>query len=265
MRWPAATASEYVRSTSPSPTAARAAINGWVADRTHRLIPELLPAGFLDPNTLLVLVNALYLKAGWVQAFSRPSGNHPFRTAAGATVSVPLMHSSAQRNYATGPDWESVSIPLRYGLAMTAIVPSTGDFATVSSRLDAAVLTAATSGEPRQVELAMPGFTTDLPTDLQKPLRAMGLGVLFDHPDLSGVTGAPGDVAVSGAIHQARIAVDDHGIEAAAATALAATLGAAPAPGETVRLDIDRPFIYLVHDNATTTPLFLGRVSDPTA
>jgi serine protease inhibitor len=28
---------------------------------------------------------------------------------------------------------------------------------------------------------------------------------------------------------------------------------------------VDRPFLFVIHDIATATPLFLGRVTDPTA
>ena len=32
-----------------------------------------------------------------------------------------------------------------------------------------------------------------------------------------------------------------------------------------VELTVDRPFLFVLHDTATGTPLFIGRVSDPTA
>ncbi|MBN1174570.1 MAG: hypothetical protein JXA67_20545 [Micromonosporaceae bacterium] len=30
-------------------------------------------------------------------------------------------------------------------------------------------------------------------------------------------------------------------------------------------LTVDRPFLYIIHDVATATPLFVGRILDPTA
>lgn len=53
--------------------ASRERINGWVSERTEALIPDLLPAGFLAPNSVMVLVNALYLEADW----ARPFGKYP--------------------------------------------------------------------------------------------------------------------------------------------------------------------------------------------
>lgn len=238
--------------------AARAAINQWVGQRTHGLIPDLIPPDFLDASTIAVLVNALYLKAAWANPFDPGTVSMPFTTLTG-TASVPFMTRADKMLYASGTNWQAASIPLSAMLAMTVIVPTAGSFRQVSAGLNAGLLAAATNGQQRQVELAMPAFTTDVQTDLEKPLTAMGLGALFGNPNLSGI--APGDLRVSGSVHQARVAVDDKGIEAAAATAVAVAMSAAPAAPP---LRLDRPFLYLVHDVETSTPLFLGRVTDPT-
>src|SRR5690606_1411655 len=47
----------------------RQTINDWVSEQTQELIPELLPAGFIKGNTVLVLTNALYFKARWQRIF----------------------------------------------------------------------------------------------------------------------------------------------------------------------------------------------------
>src|SRR6266536_4370742 len=45
-------------------------INKWVAEQTRDRIRDLIPSGALDETTRLVLANALYLKASWVDPFS---------------------------------------------------------------------------------------------------------------------------------------------------------------------------------------------------
>jgi serpin B len=62
-------------------------------------------------------------------------------------------------------------------------------------------------------------------------------------------------------IHEAYIAVDEAGTEAAAATAV--VMRAAAAPMEAEELSVDRPFLYALVDRETGAVLFLGRVLDP--
>jgi serine protease inhibitor len=64
-------------------------------------------------------------------------------------------------------------------------------------------------------------------------------------------------------VHEAFIAVDEAGTEAAAATAVSMAVSAARRPE--VHVTVDRPFLFVLHDAATGTPLFIGRVSDPSA
>ena len=236
---------------------ALATINGWVADRTHELIPHLLAVGAVDASTLLVLVNALYFEASWTVPFA-VGKTQTFTTANGGTVYVPLMTCEVAMNYATGQNWEAVSIPMVWNLAMTVIVPARGHFAEVAGALDAGLLAAAMSGTEHEVHLALPAFTTDTSLDLRPGLTALGLAELFDAPDLSGI--GPGPFLVSRAAHQSRVVVDRNGVVAAAASAVAIADSLPPRAAVVA----DRPFLWVIHDVATQTPLFLGRITDPT-
>ncbi|MEZ5226388.1 MAG: serpin family protein [Acidimicrobiales bacterium] len=53
------------------PEESRQRINAWVSDQTNELIPSLLPEGFIDGNTNLVLTDALYFKAQWQTVFGK--------------------------------------------------------------------------------------------------------------------------------------------------------------------------------------------------
>ncbi|MCL0057758.1 serpin family protein, partial [Dehalococcoidales bacterium] len=64
-------------------------------------------------------------------------------------------------------------------------------------------------------------------------------------------------------VHKAFVSVDEAGTEAAAATAV---VGLPGLPTEKpVKVTVDRPFIFLIHDRETGTILFVGRVVDPSA
>ena len=67
---------------------------------------------------------------------------------------------------------------------------------------------------------------------------------------------------ISAVLHEAFIAVDETGTEAAAATAVVGR--AVSARPEPIFVDVNRPFLFVIHDRATGAPLFIGRVTDPT-
>jgi serpin B len=85
-----------------------------------------------------------------------------------------------------------------------------------------------------------------------------------DAADFTGFGGPAGEepLRIGAVVHAGFVAVDEAGTEAAAATAV--TMRAAGARLSPRSLVADRPFLYVVHDLPTGTPLFVGRVLDPT-
>jgi len=248
--------------------AARKAINAWTSDQTHAKIPALIPSGILDSTTRLVLVNAIYLEAPWAVPFEKSvTQDRPFTRADGTKVDVPMMSydSASALAYARGPGWQAVD--LEYdgaGLAMAVVVPDAGRLDDITSGFDADFLKGVLAGlQPTGVGLRLPRWTFRTQVLLNDVLGDLGMPTAFtDGADFSGMTH---DVvlAIQAVVHEAFIAVDEQGTEAAAATAVA--MRASSAMLDTVELTVDRPFLFVLHDKATGTPLFIGRVSDPTA
>ena len=68
---------------------------------------------------------------------------------------------------------------------------------------------------------------------------------------------------ISDIIHEATIAMDEEGCEAAAFTAIVIAPNCAPPPEyETVEFNLNRPFMYYISDSAGT-PIFMGVINDP--
>ena len=63
--------------------------------------------------------------------------------------------------------------------------------------------------------------------------------------------------------HSTYIAVDEHGVEAAAATVSEIVLGDFMRPPPDVSLVLDRPFSFLIRGNVTKSLLFMGNVYNP--
>ena len=244
---------------------ARKTINGWVSDETHERIPELIPSGAISPATVLVLTNAVYLKAPWARPFRKEdTADAPFHRLDGSSVDVPMMHQSTKLSFAEGDGYAAVELPYAGNkLAMLLVVPDEGQFDAVMAGMDAAALDGIAAGlSGYQVTLAMPKFEFRTQVGLNDVLSQLGMPTAFgDGADFSGMT-TQTDLFISAVLHEAFISVDEEGTEAAAATAVIMDETAAAQPAE---LTIDRPFIFAIRDTETGAVLFLGSVTDPSA
>ena len=238
---------------------ARADINQ--SDQTAGKIPELLMMGAIDSLTPMVLTNAIYFKADWQTPFDPQSPVETFQAPSGA-VSAAMMKGPAQVPVWTGPGYTAASLPYAGGTtSMVLIVPDAGTFDAFEGALDAdtlqSVLNAAAAATAKAVSL--PRFSVGQHFSVEAALMALGMTDAFAAPpaDFSGIDGDH-DLYIQHVVHQANVAVDEQGTEASAATAVVVGRKAA-----LPTLVIDRPFIFLIRDDATGATLFMGRLLDP--
>lgn len=246
-----------------APETARLQINQWVADNTTQLIKELIPKGVIDSLTVLVLTNAVYFKADWATPFNPKSADGVFHAAAG-DVSVPMMRGPETIPLWTGAGFKAASLAYVGGTtSMVVVVPDAGTFDSFEQGLTGDALGAVLDGEKAATAgaLTLPRFKFNTKIDLKIALKALGMIAAFDESlaDLSQINGIQ-DLYVSAALHQATIAVDEQGTEASAATAIVVARRSAAQNA----LVVDRPFLFVIRDNATGAILFQGRVVDPT-
>jgi serine protease inhibitor len=245
------------------PEPARQIINQWVEEKTHDRIKELIAPGVLSQDTVLVLANAIYFKGRWLEPFDpKQTRSAPFHLSATRTVNAPTMHQTGRFGYA--PVDEVDLLELRYRgekVSMVLIVPKAVDgLAAVEAELTAAKLVAwiARIGDPGTVIVALPKFKTTTALSLKEPLIALGMKEAFHRADFSGMFESAGPY-ISEVVHQAFVSVDEVGTEAAAATGVIMQASLPP------KVQVDRPFLFLILDRTTGSILFLGRILDPTA
>jgi serpin B len=251
------------------PEAVRHLINAWVNEQTRERIPSILQPGDIVSATRLALVNAIYLKAPWYQAFRLDqTSDAPFTLGDGTTIPVPTMHTGGQLACATGDGWAATD--LRYidqKLSMLIVVPQ--DLAAFEAGLGpsqfAAVLEALADSEEAYTavaEVSLPRFEIESRASLGDVLAALGMPNAFDPAlaDFSGMT-LEESLYIGKVIHQANISVDEKGTEAAAATVVSMDVGGGPS--DTCTVNANRPFLFALRDRETGAVLFMGRVVDP--
>ncbi|MBX7099262.1 MAG: serpin family protein [Myxococcaceae bacterium] len=250
-----------------APEPSRVAINGWVADQTEQRIKELLGAGSITVDTRLVLVNAIYFNASWATQFQKNQTVDGTFHAPHGDRQVPLMHSSdVASRYGELDGAQVVELPYDGNeLSLLAVLPRAGELAAFERSLDAAKLEALVGSlGAARVVLTLPSFKVDgTSVSLKGPLERLGLGTAFSgDADFSGIT-TEDKLHIADVIHQAFVKLDETGTEAAAATAVVFERDSVAEPGQLRTVTFDRPFVFLVRDNATGAVVFLGHLVAP--
>ena len=248
------------------------AINKWVSDKTNGMIPKLHDDNY-DKDTIMVLLNALYMKADWAHKFEgQDTYDREFTKADGSAVTVPFMNMfEAYESYIKTEDAEGIMLPYDDGrLAFIALKPGSGDARGYASSLTGAKLKEliAAAKADTFVTVNMPKFSTGYSVYLTDALKAMGMTDAFDPflADLSGAgRGVDGPLYISYVFQRVKVDVDEEGTEAAAVTEIATAEGCALPADEPIVLTFDKPFVYAIVDTETGVPLFAGVMENPEA
>jgi serpin B len=235
-------------------------VNAFVAEATNDRIPHLVGDGVFTREMVLALVNALYLKASWTTPFEPSStADGPFTLLDGSTSTVPFMHGGSSSS-ASGEGWIGCIKPLVGSLAVQFVLPDPGRLDDASARFGV-VVAEYESVRTMGSTLVLPRFEARFGAELSAPLAALGLRPLWEEGSFLGIADDP-TLVLDLVIHEAFVAMDEAGIEAAAATVLAMQAAAMPARPP-VPVVLDRPFLFRVFDQQTGMTLFLGRITDP--
>ena len=250
-----------------SPDPARQAINAWISKQTKEKIKDMIPPGTIDPNTRLVLANAIYFNALWVHPFRlMKTTSEPFHLLDGTQASVPMMAEPKPYSfpYVDGEGFQAIELPyLDDTTGFLIFMPDEGNFPSFEATLNwDKFMTIRDSLQDKPVAVKLPKFQFSTSYNLNTTLQSMGMVDAFDRSsaDFSGMDGKR-DLYIGSAIHDAFVKVDEKGTEAAAATTIEVV--EVSLPQGFIELTIDRPFIFAIQDHKTGTILFLGRLVNP--
>jgi serpin B len=248
---------------------ARLMINDWVAEATEERILDVVPEGLITANTRLVLANAIYFNASWLNPFfERATEDDTFTLRDGEQITVPMMRQQSQFAYLQGVGYQAVDLPyLDRQMAMLIILPEDGSFEEFESRLNAELFNETLDTmSSTTVSLTMPKFEYEFDLPLNNALTEMGMVDAFDEAKanfsaMANLGAARENLFISDVLHKAFIKVDENGTEAAAATL--GMMSATSMPVEIIELELNRPFLFAIYDKRTNTILFIGRMMNP--
>jgi len=247
---------------APDPDAVAREINEFVADATDDRIVDLIGDGVIRDDTVLALVNALYFKASWLGTFDEDATSvEPFTLLDGDDVEVPMMIGRGTSS-ARGERWVGATKSYVGGLTVQFILPASGSFEAVVADLPS-VLAEYEQNRTSGASLGVPRFATRSNTDLDVALMGLGLTAPYMPHGLTGIADDP-KLVVYKVMHEAFVAMDEDGTEAAAATVVLMFPVSGPVVPP-VPVVLDRPFVYRIIDDESGATLFIGQVTNPTA
>jgi serpin B len=183
------------------------------------------------------------------------------------TTSVPTMRQTAHFGYAETDDLQAIDMPYAgHDTSMLILLPKAGDgLGAMEKNLSAKQLAQVLQSiQYRRIDLSLPRFKIEQSAALSQVLQALGMKLAFDadKADFSGMCTAE-PLYIGEVLHKAFVRVDEEGTEAAAATAVMMGAGAAMIREEPLRVQVDRPFVFVIRDQKTGEILFMGRVMNP--
>ncbi len=233
----------------------------WVNERTHGLLePKAEPAG---ADALLSIINTVYFYDEWINRFDKErTEEDAFFCADGTEVSCDFMNMKmGSHGFRKGENYTESSLSLKNG-TMTFYLPDEG--VDVQELIEnAKVLDSILNGNLEyasgEVTWKVPKFSYGSSLSMNDMLQALGMEQAFaESADFTGIADT-GSLFISTVKQDARLGIDEDGVEGAAFTEIL-YCGAAMPTGK-AEMILDRPFLYTVKNNGVL--IFVGICKNP--
>ncbi|XP_074467046.1 pigment epithelium-derived factor [Sebastes fasciatus] len=230
-------------------------INDWVSRETGGKVQRLL-AKPIPQNSGVNTVSAAYFKGKWVTRFGQSAAMENFQLDGGLPVRVPMMQ---QDNYPVkmgiDPDLSCTiaQIQMQDDVSMFVFLPDdvTSNMTLLEESLTAEfVQDLSMTLHPATVSLALPTLRLSYSTDLLPLLSDLGLSEWLANTDLEKITTQT--IKLGSVHHKVVMETAPEGTH----------YPTADSPAH-LSYRVDRPFLYLIRDEASGALLFIGRVVNP--
>ena len=238
-------------------------VNNWVKENTHEMIDEIIDS--IDSAMVTFLINALAFEAEWAKPYTLDNINEDiFIDINGKKRDINMMHSD-ESIYLENENVTGFIKPYANDTySFVAILPNESiDFNDYVSQLSSEeIIDLLSKRKNEKVVTSLPKFEYDFSIKLSDTLFCMGMEDAFIGPKADFTKMAiseEGNIYISDVIHKTYIKVDELGTKAGAVTAIIMkSFGFIEASPKEVILD--RPFVYMIVDNKTNLPIFIGTV-----
>ncbi|NWR95089.1 OVAL protein, partial [Furnarius figulus] len=245
---------------------ARELINSWVESQTNGMIKSILQPSSVNPQTEMVIVNAIYFKGLWEKAF-KDEGTQtvPFKITEQESKPVQMMFQTGSFKVAeiTSEKIRILELPYASGqLSLWVLLP---DEISGLEQLETAITfenikewTTSTKMEEKKIKVYLPRMKIDEKYNLTSVLTSLGITDLFSSSaDLSGISSGE-RLKVSAAFHEAFVEIYESGSKVAGSTGTGVD-----DTSVSEEFKADHPFVFLIKHNPSNSIFFFGRCFSP--
>jgi len=242
-------------------------INDWVEESTKGKIEDIVESP-LDPDLAAILINAVYFKGNWKDAFDeKKTVKRTFQLANGTSKMVPLMALNKKLPYMENEEFQAVSLPYGDGKwSMNVFLPKeNSNLEEFQNRLTPENWEQwRTEFTLKEGTVLLPKFKLEYEVLLNEALKRLGMPTAFDgqHANFSKMIMEPDQVWISKVKQKTYIEVNEKGTEAAAATSVEMKTEMA-ITDPPFFMEVNRPFFFAIMEEKTGTIAFMGLISDP--
>ena len=239
-------------------------INNWVKDHTDGMIDSILDQ--IDEDAVMYLINALVFDAEWQHVYDKSDVyKGKFTNIDGAEKQVDMMHSEEtvylQDENATG--FMKPYSGSKYNFAV--LLPNEGEdiYEYIAGLTGEELMETLSTPQLGMVMATLPKFSYEYELTMNDVLKELGMPSAFSGStaDFSKMAhSSRGNIYIGEVLHKTFISVDELGTKAGAVTKVQMNDESAPMSEWVVTLN--RPFVYMIIDNETNLPVFIGTVMD---
>lgn len=251
-------------------------VNLWVSEKTDGMIEKMLDN--VSEKAIMLLVNTVLFDSGWKQENGYRRAAVDFTDYGGRTKSVSGFYSTgysyfkSENFHAFKTDYEANGIAF-YGILPTDDGKYGGkdvDFDSIIAGFDANEMYGILNGRQKglyMVHAMTPCFKFDYEVQLAEYFAKNGMPSAFDMwgADFSNMyeTTDAFNVYIAKILQKTAIELDENGTKAAAATVIMDEATAMdPSQFTQIQMYLDRPFIFMIVDEVSGVPLFVGSVAN---
>lgn len=233
-------------------------INEWVDRATDGKMNNFLTA--LPPNMLLMLINAIHFKGQWQTQFDpRFTSRGVFYLDEKSMIDVEVMEAAKHPlSFFIDNELEAqvARFPFLNSTSLLVVMPFSGHV-NISSMAAKLNLSNIYERLPREkaVQVKIPKFKLEYSQELKEVLMKLGLGDVFQRPNLADISDGP--LLVSSVLHKSIIEINEEGAEAAAATTVVISRASNPV------FHLIQPFFIALMNDALQLPIFMGVINNP--